>query len=191
MNTFFRLVSFIINPLMIAPCSFGLLIYFNDLPQMKHTLFLICIIFNTILPLITIFYFIKSGKVTSLDVPIKEQRIQLLAIGAIYHSLGFILLNYFGAPTIVKGVMFCYALNTVIVWAITRYWKISVHMIGLGGPIVALWLAGFHYPKIMGITIILVSISRIVLKAHTPTQVLAGTLLAMILTYIELTYLFL
>ena len=87
--------------------------------------------------------------------------------------------------------MFCYAINTAIVWQITRYWKISIHMIGVGGPIVALWIYGFNYPLIMLTIIIVVSISRIALNAHTPTQVVAGTALAMILAYFELTYLFL
>ena len=87
--------------------------------------------------------------------------------------------------------MFCYALNTAIVWRITMFWKISIHMIGLGGPIVALWLAGFEYPLAMGFTVMLLSISRVVLKAHSPSQVIVGTILAMGLAFLELTYLFL
>ena len=39
--------------------------------------------------------------------------------------------------------------------------------------------------------IILVSTARVILKAHTPAQVIAGTLFAMVLAYIELTLLFL
>ena len=126
-----------------------------------------------------------------MDAPIKEQRVPLLAIAAIYYSLGFILMAYLEASPIVKGLMFCYALNTAIIWQITIYWKISIHMVGLGGPIVALWLVGYQYPLIMIIIIILVSISRLVLKAHTPNQIIVGIILAMSLAYFELTYLFL
>jgi membrane-associated phospholipid phosphatase len=43
----------------------------------------------------------------------------------------------------------------------------------------------------MAIATMLVSISRLVLKAHTLSQVVAGTTLAMGLAYLELTYLFL
>ena len=64
-------------------------------------------------------------------------------------------------------------------------------MIGLGGPIVALWLSGFEYPLAMGLALILVATSRLFLKAHTISQVIAGTFLAMGLAYFELTYLFL
>jgi membrane-associated phospholipid phosphatase len=86
--------------------------------------------------------------------------------------------------------MFCYAINTAIVWFITRKWKISIHAIGLSGPLVALWLHGFHYPIIMGIALVLVCVSRVILKAHTPAQVIVGLGLGMSLAYFELTILF-
>jgi len=176
---------------LVAPFSFAIIIYFGQPTDSQHLFFLGSIFFTNILPLVTIFYFIRMGKVSSMDAPIKEQRIQLLAIAAIYNALGFILLTYLDAPSIVRGLMFCYAINTAIVWRITKFWKISIHMIGLGGPIVALWLAGFEYPLVMVIATMLVSISRLVLKAHTLSQVVAGTTLAMGLAYLELTYLFL
>ena len=135
--------------------------------------------------------FKKSGRITALDVPIRNQRLKLLFIACIYTFLGFLLLTYFGATPIIRGLMFCYALNTAIVFIITVYWKISIHMVGLGGPLVALWLSGFQFPIMMSITILLVSLARIILKIHTPAQVLAGTILAIVLAYLELTYLFL
>jgi membrane-associated phospholipid phosphatase len=191
LKTISKIISALLNPLLVAPISFGIIIYFDGTIDAKNPLFLTSFFFTSALPLITIFYFKHLGKISSLDAPIKEQRIQLLAIAAIYNALGFLLLSYLEAPPIVRGLMFCYALNTAIVWRITMLWKISIHMIGLGGPIVALWLAGFEYPLAMGFTLMIVSISRVVLKAHTPSQVIVGTMLAMGLALLELTYLFL
>ena len=59
-------------------------------------------------------------------------------------------------------------------------------MVGLGGPIVALWLVGYQHPLIMAMTIILVSISRLILKAHTPNQIIAGIILAIAGIYLIL-----
>jgi len=191
LKTISKIISALLNPLLVAPISFGIIIYSDGTIEAKNPLFLTSFFFTSALPLITIFYFKHLGKISSLDAPIKEQRIQLLAIAAIYNALGFLLLSYLEAPPIVRGLMFCYALNTAIVWRITMLWKISIHMIGLGGPIVALWLAGFEYPLAMGFTLMIVSISRVVLKAHTPSQVIVGTMLAMGLAFLELTYLFL
>lgn len=181
----------IINPLLVAPLSFAIIIYLDDSLGMKHIFFFISVLFTNILPLITIYYFIQLGKVSSFDAPIKEQRIELLAIAAIYNAVGFIFLWHMGAPQIVNGLMFCYAVNTAIVWRITMAWKISIHMIGLGGPIVALWLAGHEYPLLMGSILVTVGASRLFLKAHTFSQIIVGMILAMGLAYFELTYLFL
>ena len=189
--TFSKIISTIINPLLVAPLSFGIMIYHDTSLEMKHIFFCISILFTNILPLITIYNFIQSGKVSSFDAPIKEQRIELLAIAAIYYAIGFVLLWYMDAPPIVTGLMFCYAINTAIVWRITMVWKISIHMIGLGGPIVALWLAGYKYPLMMGTTLVAVGASRLFLEAHTLPQIIVGTILAMGLAYFELTYLFL
>jgi membrane-associated phospholipid phosphatase len=50
---------------------------------------------------------------------------------------------------------------------------------------------GFHYPFLMAGAMILLCISRVILKAHTPAQVIAGAGMAMSFAYIELTLLFL
>ena len=149
LNTFSKIISIIINPLLVAPLSFAIMIYLDASLEMKHIFFFISVLFTNFLPLITIYNFIQSGKVSSFDAPIKEQRRELLAIAAIYYAAGFIVLWYMVAPPIVTGLMFCYAVNTAIVWRITMAWKISIHMIGLGGPIVALWLAGHEYPLLV------------------------------------------
>ena len=191
LKKFSKIISMIINPLLVAPLSFAIIIYLDDSLGMKHIFFFISVLFTNILPLITIYYFIQLGKVSSFDAPIKEQRIELLAIAAIYNAVGFIFLWHMGAPQIVNGLMFCYAVNTAIVWRITMAWKISIHMIGLGGPIVALWLAGYEYPLLMGSILVTVGASRLFLKAHTFSQIIVGMILAMGLAYFELTYLFL
>jgi len=185
-----KIISVVFNPLMISPFTFSILIFNANNPN-NYLLFFISIVFTTILPFSTILYYKKKGKISSYEAPIREQRLQLLVISSIYNLIGFVLLNYYDASAIVQGLMFCYAMNTAITWIITRYWKISIHMIGLGGPFIALNLAGYNNSIIMVAIIILVYFSRIKLKAHNHLQLIAGTFLAIILSYIELTYLFL
>jgi membrane-associated phospholipid phosphatase len=181
-----------LHPMMVAPITFGLLIYTGtSIPENPHLTFFIAFCFSTLLAIATVIYLKKQGIVSDMDVSIREQRVQPLVYGTIYCGVGFLLLKYLNALPLVQGLMFCYAINTAIVWFITREWKISIHAIGLSGPLVALWLHGFHYPIIMGITLVLLCISRVILKAHTPAQVIVGSGLAMSLAYFELTILFL
>ena len=177
---------------MVAPITFGLLIYTGaSIPKNPHITFFIAFFFSSLLAIVTVIYLKKQGIVSDVDVSIREQRVQPLVYGTIYCGVGFLLLKYLNAPHLVQGLMFCYAINTAIVWLITRKWKISIHALGLSGPLIALWLHGFHYPIIMGITLVFICISRVILKAHTPAQVIVGSGLGMCLAYLELTILFL
>ena len=185
-----KTISVIFNPLVVSPFVFYILI-FNDHNINNYLFFLIAVLFSSILPFSSILYFKKIGKISSLEAPIRKQRLELLIISSLYNSIAFVLLKYFDASNIVQGLMFCYAINTAVTWLITRYWKISIHMIGLGGPFVALLLSGYNNLFLMTVIIILVYFSRIKLKAHNHAQLIAGTFLAMVLSYIEIRYLFL
>ena len=147
--------------MMVTPVTFGLLIYTgNSIPDNAHLLFIISFLFTTLFSIATVFYMKKKGIVSNMDVSNRDERIQPLVYGTIYCGLGFILLRYFNAPALIQGLMFCYAFNTAIVWQITKKWKISIHAIGLSGPLVALWIHGFHFPIIMGIALVLLCVSR-------------------------------
>ena len=190
MIVFAKLVSVIFNPLIIAPATFYFLIFFYNDNSNGKLLFYVCILTTTIIPAIVIAYFKNIGKISAYEAPIRKERLPLLAITSICNALGFVAIHYLDGSPIVKGLMFCYAVNTSITWAITKYWKISIHMIGLGGPFIAIYISGFYNYGLI-IILILVYFSRLLLKAHNHAQLIAGITLAMVLAYFELTYLFL
>lgn len=81
--------------------------------------------------------------------------------------------------------MFCYGTNTLIVFFINLKWKISVHAMGVAGPAIALMFftpLGFF----LGLLTPLVMWSRISLKKHTRNQVLAGSVLGYVLTFLQI-----
>lgn len=82
-------------------------------------------------------------------------------------------------------LMWAYAFNTAVATIITKYWKISIHGMGFGGPIAALGqvISANYYGALP--LMVLILFSRVKLKAHTPLQVIAGTFLGFILTYIH------
>ena len=75
---------------------------------------------------IIIALFKLSGRISAYEAPIRSERLPLLAFASISNAIGFIILNYLNAPPLVKGLMFCYAVNTGVTWGITKYWKISI-----------------------------------------------------------------
>jgi membrane-associated phospholipid phosphatase len=114
-----------------------------------------------------------------------------LFLGILYSGAGFLVLSFLNAGNLTQGLMFCYMINTALIMVITRYWKISIHAAGVAAPIVALWVHGAHFPILMSGMMILVGLSRVILKAHSVSQVFAGHLLGLLLTWIQLHLFFL
>ena len=140
--------------------TFGILIFDKPIISVNaYFIFFSCFLFSNFIPFITVLFLKNTGKISDLDASQKEQRFLPLLLGVLYAGSGFIVLNYLNAGDLVRGLMFCYMTNTIIIIVITKYWKI------LG------W-------------------SRIILKAHNISQVLAGFILGSFLTGIQLLTLF-
>ena len=133
----------------------------------------------------------KKGLISDLDASIKEERITPLLLGIGYAALGFLLLHIQEANMLIKGLMFCTITNTIVILLITRYWKISIHAMGISALLSVLWIHGIEYALIMFIILFLVAFSRVILKAHTVAQVTIGSILGLTLTFIQIHILFL
>ena len=149
-----------------------------------------CFLFSNLIPIITIIVLQRYGIISDLDASIRKQRIMPLSLGVLYAAIGFIVLTLQNADAIVRGLMFCFITNTVIIIIITRYWKISIHTMGVAGLLAALWVNGTQSPLIMGFILVLVASARVVLKAHNISQVLVGSFLGVVLTYVQLHLIF-
>ena len=184
---FSSIISFIFHPMLISFAAFYLLLFGSEpIAANAINVLLVCFIFSNFIPISTVLILKKMGKISDLDASQKEQRIFPLMLGIIYSGIAFLILTYMNAEPLVRGLMFCYMTNTIITILITRYWKISIHAMGVGGPITALWIAGFQFPIPAFLILISVSYARVVLKAHTVLQVFAGSAAGLIFTYIQL-----
>ena len=184
--------SIIFNPMIISLGAFGILIF--DRPHISenaNAIFFSCFLFSNLIPVLTVLILKKTGRISDLDASRKEQRFMPLFLGIVYSGIGFLVLNSLDAGNLTQGLMFCYMINTIIIMTITRHWKISIHAAGVAAPIVALWVHGAHFPILMSGVMILVGWSRVILKAHSVSQVFAGHLLGLLLTWIQLHLFFL
>ena len=192
MNRNFALtISFLFHPMIISLGVFAVLI-FTGISSMENPyfIFLTCFIFSNLIPIATVFILKKSGRIDDLDASVKDQRHFPLILGIGYAGLGFLTLTLLNANLLTQGLMFCYMTNTILTLLINRFWKISIHSMGVSGPVAALWTNGNYYPFLMVLIIVMVSYSRVILKAHTPTQVFAGALLGFGSTYLQLHWFF-
>jgi len=181
------IISFIFHPMLISLAVFYLLLFGSEpIAANAINILLVCFIFSNFIPISTVLVLKRMGKITDLDASQKEQRIFPLMLGILYSGIAFLILTYMNANSLVRGLMFCYMTNTIFTILITRYWKISIHAMGVSGPIAALWIAGFQFPIPALFILLAVGYSRVILKAHTVLQVFAGSISGLILTYFQL-----
>ena len=186
------LISIIFHPLIISAYTFYILVYqIEDNLSNKNNIFFICLIFSNIIPIITVLYLKYKKIISDLDASIKEHRILPLSLGVVYASLGFIFLYNIQANLYVQGLMFSYITNSIIIILITKYWKISIHAIGVTGPFAVLYLFGYENISLMILITILVCAARIILNAHDFKQVTIGSIFGFLSTFLQINIYFL
>jgi len=147
---------------------------------------LVAFIFGFAAQIILFVYLRKQGKIVDLDASVKEERTYPFLISVGFYLVGLIILILFKINPISIAFWFCYISNTLVTIFINKYWKISAHAMGAAGPLAAITFAFGPMALVFSIIIFLVGWSRIQLKVHTFSQVLAGILFAFTSTYIQI-----
>ena len=146
-----------------------------------------CFRFFSLLPVFFIFILFRLGRISNLNLEVKEQRTLplLFAIGAACIGLG--IFYVIGAPQEIIWAGVAYVANGIIFGAITQAWKISFHTGVFTGCITVLVLI-LHDVKFgwLFLLVPLIAWARVRRKRHTPIQTIVGALIALINTVIVL-----
>jgi len=187
---FAKIISIIFQPLMMPLLT--LLILFNSdtfiafsiADEMKTFIYFLFIAFTVVLPTMIFLWLIKRGVISSLDMPeASERKIPFLISIILYFAL-YYLLRKLALPELVYLLLLGTILSIVVCFFITIIWKISIHMIAVGGVIGSLLAlsirlgADFILP-IYVVTLLsgFIGYARLKLYLHTPAQVYSGFLL--------------
>jgi membrane-associated phospholipid phosphatase len=172
-------ISAISNPLFVAFPTF-LVIAVATAPDLPHALlwWMITVIGISIAPLVFVWRGVRLGRYSDHHVSIREQRFIPLLFGLGSVGIVFALLLALHASrsliATVTAVIIVLGLST----AITRYWKISLHLVGMAGAVTAFVLLFGPLWLLLSPLVVLVGWARWQVHAHTPLQALAGTVLA-------------
>jgi len=188
-HKFARLISTIF-----VPPSFTIIIFTIFAFQLESELskqiatILIALVFGFIAPIALFFILRKKGKLFDQDASIKEERTIPFLIAVIFYLIGLMLMIKLNLHIISIAFWFCYISNTLITIFINHYWKISAHSMGASGPFAAFVIAFGWIGLILLPVVLLVGWSRIKLKCHSFSQVIAGMLLASFSTYLQMSF---
>lgn len=132
-------------------------------------------LFVCVIPLVLLLVLVRLGKVTDHHVSDRKQRapVLLMALGSIL--AGLMVLQAFGAPPSVVAMVLAVVGGVVVLAAVSPFWKMSGHAaaVSCAAVIAVVMLGAAWWPLLMLIPA--VGWSRVVLRAHTVAQVVAGS----------------
>lgn len=143
-------------------------------------------LFTFILPIFIFVMLKKRGKIKDYDASVKEERTFLYIVGIFLCLLGYAFSYMFNLNQNFSILWIIYAINTLLLIIINKFWKISAHMIGISAPIAAFFYWDIMFYKILLIICIILAWARLKLKMHTVSQIIAGFLFGFLLTYLQI-----
>lgn len=191
------IISMVFHPLLMPTLMHGLVFKFctDLLPltrEAKVQTLLFIFIATYLVPAMATGLLWASGAITSISLEKRSERIvPLLVTAVVYCGVSYIFLDYLSQARLLGLFMGTIALSVVLTAFITHFWKISSHMVGMGGMMGFLMAVvqetrnmGLEYPLIGGfIAVGLVASARLWLGAHSFPQIIAGFLLGMVLSW--------
>ncbi len=184
---FAEIVSAIFAPQFVSVFSFFLISFYLETDiKMKIISAFTTISFTAFFPTAFVYYLIYKGKIEHPFIPVREQRTIPYFFAILSALVGFLILVYFKAHWLIIASQWCYVSNTFLIMLINSRWKISAHSAGLSGPLTVLaWIFGYKTLPLF-LLIPLVGWSRLYLKAHTFWQVVAGAILGISATWLQI-----
>jgi hypothetical protein len=192
LKTIGSILSYFFHPMVISTFTFWFIIYQTAISIDKpHFIFFLSFFFSTLLPIVNVLYLKSQGLITDIDASNRKERLLPIAFGALFFLIGFITLRQLNSPMIIQGIMFCNLINTILVWLITKYWKVSIHTLSIASAITIFWILGYKYVIMMFLMLALTTISRTLTNSHTLSQSIVGIIIGIVSTYSQLVLLFL
>ena len=193
---FAKIVSMLFHPLLIP--TYAMLILVNTkthftlvLPEnFRYLTVLFVFLTSFVLPLLIMLILLKLGKIKSLEMVTRQERILPLFIVAIFFYITYYLLKQ-GPHFVIFNIFMLGATLLVILSLLINYFtKISIHMVALGGlfgTFIGFDLAlRLDLRALLSIIVLVAGItgfSRLQLKAHTNGQIYGGFLLGTIFMF--------
>jgi membrane-associated phospholipid phosphatase len=184
-----RLFSIAFHPLVIPTLGLLLLfrldsyIHFAVPPQAKRFILVIVFINTALAPALAVLLLKRTGLIRDVMLNDRSERLFPLLLSSLLFFLTYYLLRQVTLPSLIYYYMMGGTLLVILCLLITFRWKISLHMMGLGGY-TGFLIATSMFLKIdisllIGLCVLVggfVGAARLRLGSHTPMQIYAGYL---------------
>ena len=195
-----KIVSILFHPVFVPTITVFLVVkIYSNIIILENQAGIILIgtcVFSLILPLLSVFVLLLTKKIDSLEMPKKEERFLPILFASVWMMLGFYFMKeIFGYAPIMKSIYLGAIYVMLISLLITKKWKISLHMLALGGATGVFIMLEFLFGQNLMLVLITILISgilgfsRLSLKAHSLNQIYAGFIVGNIIMGLSILYL--
>ncbi len=192
-------LSGILNPLLMPFAGFILLFLFSFLSIMpssyKFMVLTFVYLFTILMPLLGIYIFQKINGLGLKTLSFRNKRHIPYLFTIIAYSFCFAMMHQLGLPSYMNGIILATLIAIIICFIINLKWKVSAHMVGMGGVVGGLIVFGFlfHYNPVWWLCLAIflsgaLGTSRIILKQHTLGQVGVGFIIGFICAVYGISY---
>ncbi len=192
-----KVISFMFHPLIMP--IIGVAIIFNsgtyvtiiDKNWMK-LIYLIVTAFTLVLPLSLLPFFIYSRLITNIQMKDRRERVIPYFVTFIFFCIAYYLLKKLHVNYFISAYLFSASITILIVLVITYFWKISLHLVGIGGLTGLIMLLSVEYGVDLTYYLVLTLLvtgllgtARLKLDAHTPLQIYTGFILGFAIIFLS------
>lgn len=124
----------------------------------------------------------KRGWVSDMELSRREERPRFILVSLGSDVLALLVLRLFGGPHLLTVIVLTYFCLAIVMFAISNFWKISMHMAGVGGFSTALVFVFGATALWAFLSLPLVAWARLHRRKHDIPQLIAGTLAGMAIT---------
>ena len=184
-----QIVSYLFHPVFMP--LLGIVVIFNsgvyvvEIPfEFKKFVFILVLLCTVVLPLTLIPALFLFKMVQNFRLDTRQERILPLIFTTVCFYLAYFLITKHSPVRLINLFLFACVVIVLLNLAVSIFWKISIHMAGIGGMVALISILAIAYvvdvSMILTLSILLsglIATARLALRAHTPWQIAAGFML--------------
>jgi membrane-associated phospholipid phosphatase len=149
--------------------------------ELKRLIYIIVLSSSCLLPVSLLPLFLQFKVIHSFRMETARERVWPLLFSGIFFLFGYFLLMRLQVPSLILTFLLASLVAVILALLISLFWKISLHMLAVGGVTAVLLGIAFRFGinlmvpvSFMILVSGLVGTARLYLGAHSPAQVYAG-----------------
>ena len=185
-----KVISYLLHPLLLPTLGLVMIFHLETsglwAPPQDVQWYLIAVTFTAtcLLPLLNALMLLRMRVISSLSMETRQERKLPYLAAAVFYLTESWLLTQGEVPVLARALLLGATMLVICVLLINLFWKISAHMVGIGGLCGMMLAVSYRLQINLHFFLILLFLlaglsayARLRLGAHTPSQVYAGFLL--------------